>query len=426
MRTWMIAYLLAVASGASAGVYTLPGDTATSVPGGMYGGFNGTLYGSIPFDVQSGATFAGAWGSSAYGYSGDPAKDWLAIPAANNGGNFYSDSDAGNIALRVLFQDVNLTGINNIAAGHQGSATLGVRDVGTTGYNLDPKAAALAIYDQTQTGTSWPPTPSGDLSDANRSYLFQPWIRNAGYIGDSGHGPDAGWNLNPKGGPTGSDAAFDTFDVVLEFAPQPDGTVRMYAFERIHNTWDIWSNGVYKWDTHDFNWNGVHRYYDVLPAADGGGFMNDVYVFAAAGNGPYGTSQGGHSIAWGDILVTGTPDALADPGGAYRMLVGEGVTLDGSGSFDSDDGGAITNYLWSVGAMSYDAGTSAISNFTWPELGSFFGITGNGLYTFTLTVTDAEGHIASAQTTLTVVPEPTSLALLGLGALALARRRRRK
>ena len=146
--------------------------------------------------------------------------------------------------MRVFWQNVDLTGLNYLPAGHQGSGTLGVRNAGTTGYDLQPQVGGLAIYDMSQKGTGWPPTPSGDLTDAERHYLFQTWQRDAGYIGDDGHMPDAGWNKNPLGGPTGDDPSYDTFDIILEFAPQDDGTVRMYAFERIHNTWDIWSNGI--------------------------------------------------------------------------------------------------------------------------------------------------------------------------------------
>ena len=131
--------------------------------------------------------------------------------------------------------------------------------------------------------------------------------------------------------------------------------------------------------------------------------------------------------AWRDSPASLGQPPVADPDGPYRILVGEGLTLDASGSYDPD-GGSILKYLWSVGAMSYDAGASAISNFTWPELGSLFGITGNGVYTVSLTVFDDEDpqESASASTTLTITPEPTTLALLGLGALALVRRRRRK
>ncbi len=270
----------------------------------MYAGVHGRLYDSAIFDVKNGARFTGAWGSSAYGYYGDPSKDWLSLPA---GRQVYAGDDGQNISLRVVFKNVDLTGLNYLLAGHQGMGLLGVRGVGTGGYDLQPKAAALAIYDMSQTGTGWPPRPPlGDPSDGTRQYLFQTWIRNAGYIGDIGHGPDAGWNANPKGGPLRNDPSYDTFDVMLEFAPQADGTVHMYAFERIHNTWDIWTNGIMKWNPHDYNWNGVNRYYCVLPKANGGDFMNMVYVFASAGNGPYATTIGGHSITWGNIEVTGT------------------------------------------------------------------------------------------------------------------------
>jgi len=58
------------------------------------------------------------------------------------------------------------------------------------------------------------------------------------------------------------------------------------------------------------------------------------------------------------------PPVFADPDGPYHILVGEGLTLDGSDSYDPD-GGSIMDYLWSVGALSYDAGASAVTNFTW-------------------------------------------------------------
>lgn len=284
----------------------------------MYAGHSGVIYGSHAFDLDQGARFAGAWGSSAFGYAGDPAKDWLTIPAANNGGAFYSGADGDNITLRVVFEDVDLSGLNNLNAGHQGAAAMGVRSTTSGGYDLHPQAAAVAIYDQTQTGTGWPPTPAGDLADTNRSYLFQTWIRNAGYIGDSGHGPDAGWNMNPRGGPSGDDPSYDTMDLVLEYAPQPDGTVHMYAFERIHNTWDLWSNGIMKWNPHNFADAG--RYYCTLPASDGGAFMDDVYVFASAANGPYATSVGGHSISWGGVQVTGT--LIPEPASLVLLAAG--------------------------------------------------------------------------------------------------------
>ena len=83
-------------------------------------------------------------------------------------------------------------------------------------------------------------------------------------------------------------------------------------------------------------------------------------------------------------------------------------------------------YLWSVGALSYDAGASAVTNLSWADLGNYFGITGNGVYTIRLTVKDDEQQVAWAETTLTVVPEPASLALFGIAAMALSIERRRR
>jgi len=126
----------------------------------------------------------------------------------------------------------------------------------------------------------------------------------------------------------------------------------------------------------------------------------------------------------GDIVLLAPP--VCDPGGPY-WLCGDGpCCLDGSGSTDPDgpDPGGIVNYLWSVGALSVDAGTAAVCPLTWCELCSEFALPGNGQYTLTLTVTDDEGEVTSANTTLTLVPEPATLGLLALGAFALARRRR--
>ena len=149
----------------------------------------------------------------------------------------------------------------------------------------------------------------------------------------------------------------------------------------------------------------------------------DSLLFRVAGAAAPATA--GEGFLFDNVSLLPPAELVADPGGPYRILIGDDVTLDASGSYDSD-GGDILKYLWSVGAMSYDAGTNAISNFTWPEFCSLFGITGNGVYTLTITVFDDDNPqgFAMASTTLTVVPEPTTLALLGTALVGLLRRRK--
>ena len=164
------------------------------------------------------------------------------------------------------------------------------------------------------------------------------------------------------------------------------------------------------------------------------------------GGGPYTDGQNPGVLPWGGtyqgaqhMSVTvlelkdgeqpADQDPVADPNGPYTLFLGYDLSLDGSGSSDPD-GGAITNYLWSVGGGTYDAGTNATPTMTWAQLGSAFGITGYGTWSLSLTVTDDEQATASASTTLRVVaiPEPATMTLLGLSSLGLlaSRRRRRR
>ena len=108
---------------------------------------------------------------------------------------------------------------------------------------------------------------------------------------------------------------------------------------------------------------------------------------------------------------------VADADGPYRILIGEGVTLDGSGSE-----GTIDSYDWLVNDKT--AGTGEFLDLTWLDLCELE-VCGNGDYDVTLTVTGPGGE-HSDTTTLTVVPEPATLTLLGGALAALAARRRRR
>jgi PKD repeat protein len=79
----------------------------------------------------------------------------------------------------------------------------------------------------------------------------------------------------------------------------------------------------------------------------------------------------------------------ASAGGSYRWTAGQAMTLDGSGSSDSD--GSIVSYAWSFGDGS--TGSSATASHTYSSPGS---------YTAALTVTDNSGATGTSSASVTI------------------------
>jgi len=92
-----------------------------------------------------------------------------------------------------------------------------------------------------------------------------------------------------------------------------------------------------------------------------------------------------------------TVPPVADAGPDQSVLVGESLTLDGSGS--ADDSG-ISGFEWSLGDSSTKTGSTVTHSYGEA-----------GVYTVTLTVTDGAGNVGQDTLTVTVTaPEPGFLA----------------
>ena len=87
----------------------------------------------------------------------------------------------------------------------------------------------------------------------------------------------------------------------------------------------------------------------------------------------------------------GNQSPTADPGGPYTATVGEALTLDGSGSSDSD--GSVTRYDWEFGDGTSAENAGATPTHTYESSGTF---------TVTLTVTDDSGATDEAGTSVSV------------------------
>ncbi|NOY41605.1 MAG: PEP-CTERM sorting domain-containing protein [Planctomycetes bacterium] len=131
------------------------------------------------------------------------------------------------------------------------------------------------------------------------------------------------------------------------------------------------------------------------------------------------------------IATTPNSQPVADVA-SLTILSGEGATLDGSGSSDTDSiyGDIIESYAWDLdgnGTFDFDSSSATLA-LTAAELDNF-GISAPGSYDITLQVEDSWGVSGTVVQSLTVtqVPEPSTL-LLGVlaGVGLLARRRNRK
>ena len=82
---------------------------------------------------------------------------------------------------------------------------------------------------------------------------------------------------------------------------------------------------------------------------------------------------------------------IAMSGGPYSGTANQGVTFDGSQSFDPDEGDSIASYKWDFGDVSIGEGATPEHTYT-----------SEGEYTVELTVTDSNGEQTKITTTVNI------------------------
>jgi hypothetical protein len=116
----------------------------------------------------------------------------------------------------------------------------------------------------------------------------------------------------------------------------------------------------------------------------------------------------GHYVDGVTLAVIVNQPPLANAGGPYLVIAGQGLTLDGSGSTDPNaaQGDAITNYEWDVDNNGTFEQTGVSPVLTWAQLQAL-GFGPSGVYVTRLRVTDSFGdtHIATVQVTVRTAQE---------------------
>ena len=131
----------------------------------------------------------------------------------------------------------------------------------------------------------------------------------------------------------------------------------------------------------------------VSSAGDVNGDGYDDIIIGANRNGEGGYAAGQSYLIMGRVFAAGNALPISDPNGPYTDIEGQAVTLDGSGSTDSD--GSIALYEWDIdndGTYDYNL-TLPVQSHTYAQ---------NGTYTIKLRVTDDLGATDEATTTATI------------------------
>ena len=107
------------------------------------------------------------------------------------------------------------------------------------------------------------------------------------------------------------------------------------------------------------------------------------------------------------IITVYTQSPIADADGPYYINEGDGVSLDGSGSYDPD--GSIASWQWDLDDDGqYDDANGETPYISWSSLKAL-GIDDDGTYTIGLKVTDNDGASNTTTTSITVSNTPPTI-----------------
>ena len=302
MKQSMIAVVAVLVAAMAAGtavadMYNFGSGSLTTTDLSSWGGYNSQAHtvGGYGFDVDAGPVTVEYLGVNAH------SINWT--------GDFGWPPDATDTGASVI---VGLGDGTNIAQYSFKSNMSGGASRGT-----DPETYGKGAWNAQTTG-HW-------NDDGYRSYLFQGqftnnWVETVG---------NSQYNAEKRGGPTGIDPDYDTFDIKMVFEKVGDNTYEVTGWHRLWKSsaqdegcpWD-WN---YAGNAIDPTKRGYLEAFEGTWTADGGLDLSDVQPFLAIQNWQ-GVQPELHTFDWDDVVVTGT--VVPEPATmAFLALGGIGMLL---------------------------------------------------------------------------------------------------
>lgn len=330
-----------------------------------YGGFG---YDSPTNWVNFGKTGAGIAGLS---YVGAPSSDQRILDALGYLNNHWNDTGS----------DGNLGGYYAMYATMKGMRTANPQITTIGSIDWYGKYARYLVNNQQEDG-SWPASTYGDtrMDTAWAILILTPTVVSPPPVADASASPTE-VNIGTS----------VTFGHGNSYHLDPSRNIVLYE-------WDFDGDGIYDYSTADKNAEPTHVYSpDVseLPK-----------IYSAALRVTDDGTPAQSDLDTVQITVqSGNVAPVADPNGPYTGSIGSPVTLDGSASYDPNEGPPlndnIVSYNWELdGNYDFDDATGETTQLTWNTAGT---------YNIGLIVTDSFGLSDTKWTTVEISDAPPNV-----------------